>query len=83
MIDVADPAQEAPLSERPHQGLDSEVTVEDVEKILGIDGLRQIAIHPRRQAACVIAFHRIRSHCHNWEVKPGRQLSLADDGGAF
>ncbi len=47
------------------------MTLHGVEELIRLNGLRQIPVHPRRQAACLISFHRMSGHGDDWEMKPG------------
>src|SRR5688572_16303572 len=58
---------------------DSKMTLNDVEELIRLNGLRQIRVHPRRQAACLIPFHRVCGHGDDWETKPSHLFSVANN----
>jgi hypothetical protein len=48
--------------------------LDDVEQFLRLNRLRQISVHPSRQAPSLIAFHRMCGHRDDRETGPGRPL---------
>jgi hypothetical protein len=58
--------------------------LDDIEELVWVDRLRQIPVHPRRQAAHVIPLHRMRGHGNDREMRPGHLLfSVPNESGAF
>src|SRR6185295_6999652 len=56
-----------------------EMTLDDLEELVRLNRLRQIRVHPRRQAAQVVALHRMGGHGDDREMKPGDVFPFAND----
>ena len=60
-----------------------EMTLDELEQILRLDGFREIPIHSGGQAARLIPRHRMRGQRDDGEMAPRQSFPAANDGGAL
>ena len=59
------------------------MTLNDLEEMAGLKGLRQMCVHPRSQPAGNIAPRRVCGHRDDRKMCPARLFSAANDGRAL